>query len=72
MTHVGGGSHGALETVDSLVPLLTVGLEPGVRGEHEQWRISDVADIVSRHFGLNSKRGQTPLRNTGASLFSAP
>jgi hypothetical protein len=52
MSHVGGGSHGSLETGDSLVPLLTVGLEPGVEATREQWKISDVAGIVLSHFGI--------------------
>jgi Type I phosphodiesterase / nucleotide pyrophosphatase len=50
MTHVGGGSHGALGAEDSLVPLLTVGLEDGAPGDRAQWRISDVAGLVMRHF----------------------
>jgi transposase len=50
MTHVGGGSHGALNAEDSLVPLLTVGLEPGAGAEHGRWRISDVAELVLAHF----------------------
>jgi hypothetical protein len=52
MSHVGGGSHGSLETGDSLVPLLTVGLEPGPEATREQWKISDVAGIVLSHFGI--------------------
>ncbi len=51
MTHVGGGSHGALAVGDSLVPLLPVGLEPGVEGAREQWKIADVAELVLHHFG---------------------
>jgi hypothetical protein len=51
-THVGGGSHGALETEDSLVPLLLVGLEPGVEETREQWRIGDVAELAAGHFGI--------------------
>jgi hypothetical protein len=51
MSHAGGGSHGALEAGDSLVPLLTVGLEPGSRPEREQWRIGDVKELILNHFG---------------------
>ncbi len=51
MTHVGGGSHGALSAEDSLVPLLTVGMEPGATADRGRWRISDVAGLVTRHFG---------------------
>ena len=43
MTHVGGGSHGALEAGDSLVPLLMVGFEPGSTETREQWKLCDVA-----------------------------
>jgi hypothetical protein len=52
MSHVGGGSHGALEAGDSLVPLLTVGLDPGVQEEREQWRIGDVSELILNHFGV--------------------
>ena len=51
MSHVGGGSHGALEAGDSLLPLLLVGFDPGVAHSREQWRIGDVAGLVARHFG---------------------
>jgi Type I phosphodiesterase / nucleotide pyrophosphatase len=52
MSHVGGGSHGSLEASDSLVPLLSVGLEPGVEETREQWKLSDVAELVLSHFGI--------------------
>jgi hypothetical protein len=52
MTHVGGGSHGALEAGDSLVPLVMVGLEPGVEATREQWKLADVAELVYSHFEL--------------------
>jgi hypothetical protein len=55
MSHVGGGSHGALEAGDSLVPLLTVGLDPGIRPEREQWRIGDVHQLVLDHFGAGEQ-----------------
>jgi hypothetical protein len=46
--HVGGGSHGSLEAGDSLVPMLTVGLErrPG--------SIVEVAPLVLEHFGVEA------------------
>jgi Type I phosphodiesterase / nucleotide pyrophosphatase len=43
--HAGGGSHGSLETGDSEVPMLAVGLEP-------PGRIVDVAPTVLSHFGV--------------------
>ena len=51
MTHVGGGSHGALSAEDSLVPLLTVGVDGARPDDREQWQIADVADLVLQHFG---------------------
>ena len=50
MTHVGGGSHGALLAEDSLVPLVTVGIDAGPE-DRAQWRISDIAGLVLEHFG---------------------
>jgi predicted AlkP superfamily pyrophosphatase or phosphodiesterase len=44
--HVGGGSHGSLVAGDSLVPILTVGLQT------ELGRITDVAPAVLEHFGV--------------------
>jgi predicted AlkP superfamily pyrophosphatase or phosphodiesterase len=43
--HAGGGSHGSLETGDSEVPMLAVGLEP-------PGRLVDVAPTVLGHFGV--------------------
>jgi Type I phosphodiesterase / nucleotide pyrophosphatase len=43
--HAGGGSHGSLETGDSEVPMLAVGLDP-------PGRIVDVASAVLGHFGV--------------------
>ncbi|MGI9021343.1 MAG: alkaline phosphatase family protein [Solirubrobacterales bacterium] len=51
MTHVGGGSHGALLAEDSLVPLLTVGTQGTAIAAREQWRIADTADLVLEQFG---------------------
>ena len=45
-SHLGGGSHGSLEEGDSLVPLLTVGLEAEPR------RIVDLAPLALEHFGV--------------------
>ena len=44
--HAGGGSHGSLVAGDSLVPLLTVGVEAEVS------RITDVVPAVLAHFGV--------------------
>jgi hypothetical protein len=44
--HVGGGSHGSLTAGDSIVPVLTLGLQSDVR------RITDVAPAVLEHFGV--------------------
>jgi hypothetical protein len=45
-SHLGGGSHGSLEAGDSLVPLLTVGLDAEPR------RIVDLAPAALEHFGV--------------------
>jgi len=45
-SHLGGGSHGSLEAGDSLVPLLTVGLDAEPR------RIVDLAPLAFEHFGV--------------------
>jgi predicted AlkP superfamily pyrophosphatase or phosphodiesterase len=52
--HSGGGSHGSLVEGDSLVPLLTVGVEGlGVDGLGvDAARITDVAPAVLAHFGV--------------------
>jgi predicted AlkP superfamily pyrophosphatase or phosphodiesterase len=44
--HVGGGSHGSLIAGDSLVPLVTVGLEA------KPHRITEVAPAILEHFGV--------------------
>ena len=47
--HLGGGSHGALGSADSLVPVLTVGVAgPAPRS------IVDVAPLVLSHFGVEA------------------
>ena len=53
VTHVGGGSHGALHRGDSLGPLLFVGCGPEEAGERDQWALRDIAPIVRDHFGLS-------------------
>lgn len=44
--HAGGGSHGSLVAGDSVVPLLTIGVDAAIE------RITDVAPAVLRHFGV--------------------
>src|SRR5204862_2451739 len=44
--HAGGGSHGSLGAADSIVPMLTVGLES------QPASIADVAPAVETHFGV--------------------
>ena len=53
--HSGGGSHGSLVAQDSLVPVLTLGLDtaPG--------RITDVAPAVLAHFGVEAPPYTRPL-----------
>jgi hypothetical protein len=44
--HLGGGSHGSLETADSEVPMLTVGLpEPPAS-------ITGLKQLIVEHFGV--------------------
>jgi predicted AlkP superfamily pyrophosphatase or phosphodiesterase len=44
--HVGGGSHGSLDAADSIVPMLTVGLE------QQPASIAEIAPAVLTHFGV--------------------
>ncbi len=44
--HLGGGSHGSLETADSEVPMLTVGLPPPPAS------ITGIKELVAQHFGV--------------------
>jgi type I phosphodiesterase/nucleotide pyrophosphatase len=44
--HAGGGSHGSLVDGDSIVPVLTVGIDAEIR------RITDVMPAVLAHFGV--------------------
>jgi hypothetical protein len=48
--HAGGGSHGSLEAGDSIVPMLTVGLERLPRS------IVEIAPAVLEHFGVEPAR----------------
>jgi hypothetical protein len=48
--HVGGGSHGSLSADDSIVPLITVGVD--TTGLPDEPSITDVYGLVERHFGL--------------------
>ena len=43
--HAGGGSHGSLVEGDSVVPVLTIGLEAAIES------ITDVTPAVLTHFG---------------------
>jgi len=45
-SHLGGGSHGALASTDSEVPLLTVGLDAAPQS------ITDLAPLALEHFGV--------------------
>jgi hypothetical protein len=52
VSHVGGASHGALLSGDSLGPLVLCGLEAGVDESRERWAIQDLVALVLGHFGL--------------------
>jgi hypothetical protein len=57
--HAGGGSHGSLESGDSLVPLLTVGVE-GFPA-----RITEIAPVVLEHFGVAPPPSMRQLVHAG-------
>ena len=57
--HAGGGSHGSLHACDSLVPLITAGLEVVAR-DPEQPSITDLAPSVCAHFGLGAAIRRRP------------
>ena len=44
--HAGGGSHGSLTAGDSIVPLLTIGIDAAPE------RITEVVPAVLAHFGV--------------------
>jgi hypothetical protein len=46
--HVGGGSHGSLHAADSIVPLITVGIE--TKALPARPSITDIAPVVRDHF----------------------
>ena len=52
-SHIGGGSHGSLHAVDSLVPLAAVGLQdaPALPGERS---IEDIAALCAGHLGIGT------------------
>jgi predicted AlkP superfamily pyrophosphatase or phosphodiesterase len=51
--HVGGGSHGSLHRSDSLGALVMCGVGQLGKREADQWAISDIAPIVTQHFGVD-------------------
>jgi predicted AlkP superfamily pyrophosphatase or phosphodiesterase len=57
--HAGGGSHGSLVEGDSIVPLLTVGIDAAPA------RITDVAPAVLAHFGVEPPPYQRLLAHVG-------
>ncbi|HZC74527.1 MAG TPA: nucleotide pyrophosphatase/phosphodiesterase family protein [Gaiellaceae bacterium] len=57
--HAGGGSHGSLVAGDSLVPVVSVGLQA------ELHRITDVAPAVLAHFGVAVPESMEALAGVG-------
>jgi predicted AlkP superfamily pyrophosphatase or phosphodiesterase len=57
--HAGGGSHGSLVAGDSLVPVVTVGLQAEIR------RITDVAPAVLSHFDVAVPGSMETLAGVG-------
>jgi hypothetical protein len=58
VSHVGGGSHGALSREDSLGPLLFVGCGPRKPAKRPQWALRDLAPIIVDHFDNRGRRGR--------------
>jgi hypothetical protein len=56
--HVDGGSHGSLRDQDSLVPLVLVGLDGVAAESRRQWRLTDVAELVTAQFGSRALRSE--------------
>ncbi|MGZ5342206.1 MAG: alkaline phosphatase family protein, partial [Solirubrobacterales bacterium] len=52
ISHVGGGSHGALSRGDSLAPLVFCGCGPKRPARREQWALRDQAGVILEHFGI--------------------
>lgn len=50
--HIGGGGHGSLHRVDSLVPWIAVDCDPATPADTSQLSIRDAASVVRRHFGV--------------------
>jgi hypothetical protein len=65
-SHLGGGSHGSLHVVDSLVPLWLVGLDDDRVELPAQPSITDIAPLIRRHFGLADATRRHPSLPTGA------
>jgi Type I phosphodiesterase / nucleotide pyrophosphatase len=59
VSHIGGGSHGALAREDSLAPLCFVGCGPRKPAKRAQWALRDIAPVVLGHFGV-SMNGASP------------
>jgi hypothetical protein len=57
--HAGGGSHGSLESGDSLVPMLTVGVDAFPT------RITEIAPVVLEHFGVAPPPSMRQLAHVG-------
>ena len=61
VSHVGGGSHGALAREDSLGPLLFVGCGPRRPRKRPQWALRDLAPVLLSHFGVSMNGGAPTL-----------
>ncbi|MFM8526873.1 MAG: alkaline phosphatase family protein [bacterium] len=66
VTHVGGGSHGALAREDSLSPLLFVGCGPTDVSTYPQWTLRDIAPVILGHFGVPLASPSPSLIGTGS------
>ena len=58
--HAGGGSHGSLAESDSIVPMLTVGVD------RMPARITEIAPVVLEHFGVEPPPYARPLASAAA------
>ncbi|MGH2952900.1 MAG: alkaline phosphatase family protein [Solirubrobacterales bacterium] len=75
VTHCPGGSHGSLHAGDSLGPLLLCGFTPGTVEAREQWRISDVFELVLEHFtntNLPPAQGAQATGDPGEARTASP
>ena len=70
VSHVGGGSHGALSREDSLGPLLFVGCGPRRPKKRPQWALRDIAPVLLSHFGV-SMNGTGPARRRVRGLVAS-